>query len=132
VSRPLPRIPRSVIKAKSRANPRRAAEHLVFVRAIGICIACGAECRCEAMHVRNNTDGGMGLKPSDRFTLPGCPICHALQHKVGEVTFWGELGVDPLDAACRLWTVSGDIDAGKRIIFRARQAIKLHRVRVRA
>lgn len=124
--RPAPRIARSVIKAKPRVNPRRAAAHLAFVRDIGICIACGAECRCQAMHVRNNTDGGMGLKPSDRFSLPGCATCHARQHRQGEQTFWGELGIDPLDAACRLWTVSGDIEAGRRIIFRARQAIALH------
>jgi hypothetical protein len=121
-----PRIPRSVIKAKTRPNPRRAAVHLAFIRDIGICIACGAEGRCQAMHVRNGSDGGMGLKPSDKFTTPGCPSCHARQHKVGELTFWGELGIDPFDAACRLWTVSGDIEAGRRIVFRARQSIALH------
>ena len=124
---PLARIPRTIIKAKRKPNPRRAVAHLAFVRSIGICIGCGAECQCQAMHVRNNTDGGTGLKPSDRFSLPGCPTCHARQHRIGELTFWGELGIDPLDAACRLWTVSGDVEAGRRIIFRARQSIALHR-----
>lgn len=119
------RIQKVMTTWRRKPNERRAATHLAFVRDIGICIACGSERRCQAMHVRNGTDGGVGVKPSDKYTLPGCPICHARQHKVGEVTFWGELGIDPLDAACRLWTVSGDVEAGRRIIFRARQSIAL-------
>jgi hypothetical protein len=32
---------------------------------------------------------------------------------------------DPLNVALRLWTVSADIEAGERIVFRARQRIDL-------
>jgi hypothetical protein len=45
---------------------------------------------------------------------------------------WGSDGatgitvrIDPLDVAFRLWTISGDITAGERIVFRARQKINL-------
>jgi len=33
--------------------------------------------------------------------------------------------IDPLNVAFRLWTLSGDIKAGKGIVFRARQRIDL-------
>jgi len=48
-----------------------------------------------------------------------------LQHEFGELTFWSTLRIDPLNVALRLWTVSGDINAGERIVFRARQRIDL-------
>jgi hypothetical protein len=70
-------------------------------------------------------DGGTGLKPSDRYSLSLCARCHTLQHEFGELTFWSALHIDPLNVALRLWTVSGDINAGERIVFRARQRIDL-------
>lgn len=125
MSRSPPRIPRTGIKTKRKPNPRRAAQHLAFVRSLGICLACGARGPVEAMHVRSGTDGGMGMKPSDRYAVPGDHTCHMEQHRIGEVTFWGRRGIDPLNVSLRLWTVSGDIEAGIRIIERARQAIEL-------
>jgi hypothetical protein len=65
------------------------------------------------------------MKPSDRYAIPLCTACHAEQHRVGELTFWAALRVDPLNVAFRLWTMSADIDAGERIVFRARQRINL-------
>ena len=125
----LARIPRHVPKGRRKLNQRRALSHLAFVRAIGICVACGAQQgRCEAAHIRSRTDGGMGIKPSDRFSVPLCQECHARQHRCGEQTFWGELGIDPLDIACRLWTVSGDLGAGERCVRRARQVIELRKL----
>ena len=82
--------------------------------------------RNQAAHVRIGTDGGAGMKPSDRYTVPLCVVCHARQHK-GELSFWAELRIDPLNVAFRLWTISGDQEAGERIVFRARQAIGLHK-----
>lgn len=103
---------------------RRQGTHLAFVRQLP-CVACGKAAPSEAAHVRTGTDGGTGMKPGDRYAIPLCTACHAKQHRVGELTFWAELRIDPLDAAFRLWTVSGDVDAGERIVFRARQAIHL-------
>ena len=66
------------------------------------------------------TDGGTGMKPSDKYAVPLCQIpCHDRQHHVGELTFWGELGIDPLNVSLRLWTVSCDLEAGRRIIERS-------------
>lgn len=58
------------------------------------------------MHLRIGTDGGMGLKPADRFTVPGCNRCHRRQHDMGERTFWDEIGIDPRPVADTLWAIS--------------------------
>lgn len=119
MSRAAPRIARVVLQPRRKPNPKRASLHLAFVREIGICLACGMAGRCEAAHVRRGTDGGTGTKPSDRYAVPLDAGCHSRQHRVGEVTFWGELGVDPLNISLRLWTVSGDAEAGRRIVERS-------------
>jgi hypothetical protein len=49
----------------------------------------------------------------------------AKQHRVGELTFWSALPIDPLDVALRLWTVSADVEARERTVFRARQQIDM-------
>ncbi len=122
-----PRIPRAVPKGKPKPNLRRRAQHLAFVRELP-CLACRWDGEgIQAAHVRSGTDGGMGMKPSDRYVVPLCAAHHARQHQVGELTFWGDLGIDPLNVALRLWTISGDVVAGARIIFRARQHINLVR-----
>lgn len=119
-----PRIPREVKRGKRKPNLRRSAEHLAFVRRLP-CVVCFKDGPSEAAHVRNKTDGGTGLKPSDRFTVPLCMEHHAEQHNRGELTFWGVLGVDPLNLALRLWTVSGDTLGGVRAVMRARQRMLL-------
>ena len=68
-----------------------------------------------------------GLKPSDRYAVSLCSSCHELQHRFGELRFWSVLRIDPLSVALRLWTVSGDLEAGERTVFRARQHISLMR-----
>lgn len=129
---PQPRIPREIIKARRKPNPRRQVEHRKFIAALGICLACGSVGECECGHVRNNSDGGMGLKPSDRFSVPLGSLrncgCHAKQHQRGEITFWSDAGIDPLDASIRLWTISGDIEAGRATILKVRQRAELRRV----
>jgi hypothetical protein len=120
-----PRIARTIPRGKRRHNPRRAAQHLAFIRLLP-CVACRCEGGgIEAAHVRSSGDGGTGMKPGDRFAVPLCAVCHAHQHRVGELSFWAALKIDPLNVALRLWAVSGRVEAGERIVFRARQAIEL-------
>lgn len=125
--RPRPRIERHVPLPAPKPKDRIRRAHEDYVRSLGVCIACGKIGPVDVMHVRSGADGGMGLKPSSRFTVPGCHPCHMDQHQRGELTFWGELGIDPMDYCARLWAVSGDLEAGMRTILRARQAIELHR-----
>jgi hypothetical protein len=75
--------------------------------------------------VRTGTDSGVGIKPGDRYAVPLCSACHARQHRIGELTFWSALRIDPLNVALRLWTVSSDLVAGERTVFRARQQFDL-------
>src|ERR1700758_985674 len=113
---PPPRIARTVAAGKPKPNLRRRAQHLAFVRQLA-CVACGKAAPSEAAHVRSGSDGGAGLKPSDRYSVSLCTSCHELQHGFGELTFWSVLRIDPLNVALRLWTVSGDLEAGERIVF---------------
>ena len=121
------RIPRTFVRHKPKPELRRRVHHLAFVRQLP-CVTCGRAAPSEAAHVRAGTDGGVGLKPSDRYAVPLCTACHAKQHRIGEVSFWSALRIDPLSVAARLWTVSGDIKAGERTVFRARQHIDLAKV----
>jgi hypothetical protein len=75
--------------------------------------------------VRTGTSAGVGMKPGDRYTVPLCTACHSKQHRLGELTFWSALRFDPLNVELRLWTVSSDVKAGERTVFRARQQIDL-------
>ena len=119
-----PRIPRMVTPRKLKPDLRRRVRHLAFVRQLP-CVACGRAAPSEAAHVRTGTDGGVGMKPADRYAVPLCAACHAKQHRIGELTFWSALRIDPLNVALRLWTISADIKAGERTVFRARQQIDL-------
>jgi len=124
---PASRIRRAAARAKPKPDLRRRMQHLTFVRQLP-CVVCGRAAPSEAAHFRSGSDGGAGMKPSDRYTLSLCRDCHALQHQFGELTFWSTIRIDPLNVAFRLWTVSGDIQAGERIVFRARQQIDLMKV----
>jgi hypothetical protein len=67
-------------------------------------------------HLRLGTDGGTGLKPGDRHTLPLCWRCHQHQHQIGERLFWAALGIDPHLASARLFAAGGDLRALNRVV----------------
>jgi hypothetical protein len=121
---PAPRISRTVAHPKPKPDFRRRVQHLAFIRLLP-CVACGKAAPSEAAHVRTGTDGGVGRKPGDRYAVPLCTACHTKQHRLGELTFWSTLRIDPVSVALRLWTVSSDVKAGERTVFRARQHINL-------
>jgi len=121
---PAPRISRPMVRSKRKPDFRRRVQHLAFVRQLP-CVACGKAAPSEPAHVRTGTDGGVSMKPGDRYAVPLCTTCHAKQHRVGELTFWSALRFDPLNVALRLWTISADLAAGERVVFRARQRIDL-------
>lgn len=53
----------------------------------------------ECAHVRDGTDGGMGLKPSDRWTISLCRDCHSEQHRIGEAPFNAKHGINMVTLA---------------------------------
>lgn len=65
----------------------RCPEHLDWIRSLP-CTIPGCRNPSEAAHVRQNTGGGMGLKPPDRFCVPLCGISHhPEQHQLGHSAF---------------------------------------------
>lgn len=128
MSRPAPRIARDLVKWKRKPSNRLRPKHHEFIRRLP-CLACGKAAPSECAHVRSSGDGGIGIKPHSRFTVPLCgPMgCHARQHQIGETEFFAQLGIDAVDVALRLWTVTGDDEAGLRAITRAHQSIALHK-----
>ena len=106
----------------------RDDKHLAAVRKCP-CLSCDQDPAGEAAHVRMSAPGktitGIGIKPDDKYSLPLCHGCHVAnptaQHNVGEIPFWGALGLDPLVICERLYAVSPDIEAMRDVIFKARE-----------
>ncbi|WP_376959691.1 hypothetical protein ABNQ39_07210 [Azospirillum sp. A26] len=48
----------------------------------------------EAAHVRTGTDGGVGMKPSDKWSISLCKDHHAEQHNIGEPAFERRHAID--------------------------------------
>lgn len=82
---------RKLPKRKRTTDRWQSQRHRNHVRGHA-CVMCDAEAPIEVAHIRLGTDGGMGKKPSDFWTVPLCggpEGCHARQHREGERTFWG-------------------------------------------
>jgi hypothetical protein len=88
----------SRIRHKSTKDRRRFPAHCNFVRDHACC-ACGSKAAIEVAHVRTGTDGGMGMKPGDWWTISLCHDCHARQHNIGEASFEAENNIDMKELA---------------------------------
>lgn len=81
-------VPRLVNEARS------CAAHRAWVRkhqcSVPSCLALPIECA----HVRSGTDGGTGLKPSDRWAISLCANHHREQHWLGEPRFEAKYSLD--------------------------------------
>lgn len=83
------------IKTKSDKADRgkRSPAHRAWVRGFACC-ACGSTTAIECAHVRKGTDGGTGIKPSDKWTISLCRDCHSMSHMQGEETFQKAHGIN--------------------------------------
>lgn len=77
------------IKHKSdRADQgRRSPAHRAWVRGFACSVPGCTAMPIECAHVRVGTDGGVGMKPSDRWVISLCRDHHAEQHQRGEQSF---------------------------------------------
>lgn len=90
-------LPRRIPKPPKRASRWRSQAHCNFVRSHA-CSACGRTAGIEVAHVRVGSCTGIGQKPDDWNTVSLCggvTGCHALQHRMGELSFWASYGIDP-------------------------------------
>lgn len=84
---------------------RRSPAHRKWVRGFA-CSACGSTTAIECAHVRCGTDGGVGHKPSDKWTISLCKECHSRQHQVGEPAFEREAGINMKELAMAFFKAS--------------------------
>lgn len=105
---------RAAWQTPNRTGRWKSQKHRDYVRTYG-CSKCGDTAGIEVAHVRLGTDGGIGRKPSDYFTLSLCKPCHTRQHNEGEETFWK--GANPamiMQAFCDTSPVRREIAQAKR------------------
>ena len=80
-------FPQRIKRKSDKADAgKRSPAHRAWVRGFA-CSACGSETAIECAHVRTGTDGGTGIKPSDRWCISLCKDCHSRQHVMGETSF---------------------------------------------
>jgi hypothetical protein len=89
----------------------RSEKHRRFIASLPCCVS-GLQGQTQAAHIRTQTGGGMGLKPSDIWCIPLSVVEHQRQHnfKGGEKAYW-ELhgGTEKFkELAKNLWVYSGD------------------------
>lgn len=96
-------------------------KHLDFIRELP-CLLCPDTTTVEAAHIRygdpraDKPITGIGIKPDDAFAIPLCGRHHREQHTRGERKFWEKHVIDPVFVALALFRVSGDHEAGCRIV----------------
>lgn len=102
-------------KGEKRTGRWKSQKHRDFVRSFNCCVPDCPGRPIEVCHIRVGTDGGMGRKPSDFFTISLCGGAdghHAEQHRIGEISFADKYGLDLLAMAeefCRHSPVSQEI-----------------------
>ena len=102
-----------------RTARRHDEKHLTFIRGLP-CVRCGNNIEKKAAHLRRadariaKPIPGIGVTPDDRFVLPLCGKHHDQQHRIGETAFWD--ACDPELWALALYSISGDQEAGERIV----------------
>lgn len=89
------KLPNRLERERSREpNNRECPAHRAWVRKHHCCVPGCLARPIECAHVRRDTDGGTGLKPSDRWVISLCRDHHIEQHQVGEVAFEMKYGID--------------------------------------
>jgi hypothetical protein len=80
--------------SKQQELGRRFPSHRAWIRGHACSVpGCSAN-DIECAHVRNGTDGGVSLKPSDWWTISLCGVHHFEQHQIGEEAFEQRYGLD--------------------------------------
>jgi len=81
------RFPAHLPMEPRKTNSRTCAAHRAWVRKHRCSVMGCRGLPIECAHVRSGTDGGLGLKPSDKWTISLCRSHHLEQHEIGEPAF---------------------------------------------
>ena len=98
-----PRIPRTVPGPTAEPDGRKHPKHLMWIKKQR-CLINDGDCggAVDPHHVRNGTDGGMGLRPHDKWCVPLCRWHHDQNHRDGWRSFDRLHGVNLRSEALRL------------------------------
>ena len=92
-------LPDRVRTSRPGAPSRSCPGHRAWVRRHHCSVPGCKRLPIECAHVRSGTNGGMALKPSDRWCLSLCTFHHAEQHRIGERRFETKHGICLADIA---------------------------------
>jgi hypothetical protein len=81
------RLPERIVRAKRQQRSRSCPAHRAWVLRHHCCVPGCERQPIECAHVRQSGDGGIGLKPSDCWTISLCAHHHQEQHRIGERAF---------------------------------------------
>ena len=87
-------LPKRIDRSRKESDGRTCPAHRAWVRRHHCCVPGCRQLPIECAHVRKGTDGGIGLKPSDRWVISLCVLHHIEQHRIGEVRFEAQYGLD--------------------------------------
>jgi len=95
-SSPMPevRLPSRLTLHRATKLQRTCPGHRAWVRRHQCSVANCRRRPIECAHVRRGTDGGVALKPSDRWCVSLCAFHHAEQHRLGERRFEAKYDLD--------------------------------------
>lgn len=90
----IPRLPKRLDRTSHREDEKYCPAHRAWIRGHHCCVPGCLRRPIECAHVRHGTDGGLGRKPSDRWTISLCWLHHREQHERGERPFESKYGLD--------------------------------------
>ena len=99
-------LPERIKREKRIQAERSVASHRAWVRRHRCSVPGCMKLPIECAHVRRGADGGVSLKPSDRWCVSLCRYHHAEQHQLGEAAFEKKHGIDLVDLAQRFARLS--------------------------
>lgn len=92
-------LPSRIQRPSRKPEGRSCPAHRAWVRRHHCSVPGCTTLPIECAHVRSGTDGGIALKPSDKWTISLCHQHHAEQHQIGEAAFEKRHGIDIVQIA---------------------------------
>jgi hypothetical protein len=92
-------LPGYISQLRKVRSLRICPAHRAWVRKHYCCVPGCKRMPVQCAHVRNGTDGGMGMKPSDKWAISLCDYHHLEQHSIGEAAFQDRYDIDLVDLA---------------------------------
>lgn len=103
-------LPQRISRKSTKAEEgKRSPAHRAWVRGHQCSVPGCALMPIECAHVRTGTDGGTGIKPSDRWCISLCggpEGHHSEQHRLGEDSFARKYGINLKALAAEFFATS--------------------------